>query len=152
MAHIVRNPVSQIKTEIESGVSPQFHHKTGRGNVSIARNSIPKPHKRQNQAILTCLFSAPISHYPLLITHLSLPISPNTAIKFPLFLGSRPRCFSRNHGEAGGVQPRRSGRYRTPQTSAVGIPFGLKRQRRLISASRGRRSLARRNSSAKPTA
>ena len=49
MAHIVRNPVSQIKTEIESAT--QFHRKTGRGNVLIARNPIPKPHKRQNQTI-----------------------------------------------------------------------------------------------------
>jgi hypothetical protein len=29
----------------------QFHHKTGRGNVPVARNSNPKPQKRQNQTI-----------------------------------------------------------------------------------------------------
>ena len=110
---------------------PKPHH-TWEGQ----RPRCPQPHPETAQT--------PKSNYP--------QKQHNTAIKFPLFLGSRPRCFSRNHGEAGGVQPRRSGRYRTPQTSAVGIPFGLKRQRRLISASRGRRSLARRNSSAKPTA
>ncbi|MBO7221691.1 MAG: hypothetical protein J6V37_01450, partial [Clostridia bacterium] len=28
----------------------QFHRKTGRGNIPVARNPIPKPHKRQNQS------------------------------------------------------------------------------------------------------
>ena len=52
----------------------------GRGNVPVARKCINPPPsrnrtKRQNPAILTCLFSAPISHYPLPITHYSLLIT-----------------------------------------------------------------------------
>ena len=61
--------------------------------------SQPQPETAQNTKtqLFSHVFSLPpypITHYPLLITHLSLPISPNTAIKFLLFLGSLPGIYN----------------------------------------------------------
>ena len=81
------------------GPSPEcplnFHKKhvqPGGATSPLPATSTPNRTNTKTQ-LFSHVFSLPpypITHYPLLITHLSLPISPNTAIKFPLFLGSRP--------------------------------------------------------------
>ena len=71
----MRAIVPQLRIKFNA---PPLRNSHGRGNVPVARNPIPKPHKRQNPAILTCLFSAPISHYPLLISHYPYPQIPQS--------------------------------------------------------------------------
>ena len=66
--------------------------------TSVARKRIiPTPTrnrtKHQNPAILTCLFSAPVSHYPLPITHYSSLIThiPKYRNQISTLLGVSPR-------------------------------------------------------------
>ena len=75
----------QTSTMPNPHISPNLTS-LGRGNVPVARNPIPKPHKRQNQTIRKN------NTIPQLNFHSSWGLAPEVLLKITHFQGSNPRC------------------------------------------------------------